>query len=230
MITYQDRKKGAGMLNGSVTYVIVIIWGVWILRGDRIERESPTKILLSLVFTFYISRVIAATFFPFPIDGAIIDQQRAMSNAGFGVQRNLTPFATVLDAADSGPQFIQQIVGNFLLLFPLGFLAPLVVRRVGSATRAIVLVVATTMGIEFSQLAISAALGFSYRSFDVDDLWLNATGGALGVLVSMLVIRKATWLAPNAEPREATNERREEPELPSGITSSRETALYRSEL
>lgn len=226
------------MLNGSLTYVVVIIWGVWVLRGDRIEREAPARVLLSLVFAFYISRLLATTFFPFPIGGLAIDQGRALNASGFGPGNNFIPFYTVLDAAGSAPTFVSQIIGNFLLLFPLGFLAPLLFSRFTNKMNAVALVVATTFGIEFAQLAISTLLGFTYRSFDVDDLWLNAAGGILGVAISAIVIGKATWLnraisadRGSVRPETAVGATVEAAEtLQAGPTGLRETVLYRSGL
>ncbi len=210
------------MLNGSITYVLVIIWGVWVLRGDRIDRESPAKVLVSLVFTFYVSRLIAATFFPFPIEGFVLEQGRALSESGFGPGNNFVPFYTVADAAGSAQTFINQIVGNFILLFPLGFLAPLLFTRFTNKMQAVGLVIATTLGIELLQLGISTLLGFTYRSFDVDDLWLNAVGGIFGVVVSSLVFGKATWLRRHGEPAQSPRS--------NASTDSRETVPYRSGL
>lgn len=208
------------MLNGSITYVIVIVWGLWALRNDRIERESSAKLLVSLVFAFYISRLLAVTFFPFPTEIAIIEQNRAISDAGFGPGNNFVPFDTVLDAARTTPTFINQIVGNFLLLLPLGFLAPLLSLRFTKRSNVVGLILATTFGIEFLQLAISTLLGYSYRSFDVDDLWLNTIGGITGMILAGLVFGKAPWFRPG----ESGAVEQEAGEL----TSSRETVPYRS--
>lgn len=211
------------MLNGSITYVIVIIWGLWMLRGDRIKRESPARVLLSLVFAFYISRLLAATFFPFPIDSLALDQSRSISDAGFGPGNNFVPFYTVIGAAGSSSTFLNQIVGNFFLLFPLGFLATLLFSQFRNKMRAVGLVLATTLSIEFLQLAVSGILGFTYRSFDVDDLWLNAVGGILGVLVAAMVISRASWL------QQTPTTETPEPE-PARVTGLRETVPYRSGL
>lgn len=227
------------MLEGSITYVIVILWGIWVLGTDRIKSDSPGKVLLSLVFAFYLARLLAATFFPFPTEASVISQMQMRSDAGFGPGNNFTLFATVSDAARSEATFVNQIVGNFILLFPLGLLAPLLFARFRSAMSSIALVVATTLAIEFSQWGISGLLGFTYRSFDVDDLWLNAAGGIVGVIVATTLL-KATVPADAAsdaaqEPSELAGTPARPGQGPRSIrnprsTSSRETVPCRSEL
>ena len=209
------------MLTGSVTLLIVIAWGLRILSGGRLYRDSRMKVLACMAFAFYISQLVAATLFPLPIDSALIEMQRARAAAGFGPGNNFTLFATLQDASMSDFTFANQIIGNFLLLMPLGFMAPLLFSRFASFGRAISLVVGTTLAIEFSQLAISGVLGFTYRSFDVDDLWLNALGGFVAVVAAM-VVRSAN--AATSDPAVAAADGpAEQP-----ATGLRETALYRS--
>lgn len=180
------------MLTGSITLLVVLFWGLWILGGGRLYRESRAKVMLTMVFVFYISLLLAATLFPLPLDATLIEQQRALADNGFGPGNNFVPFETLRDASRSEARFISQIGGNFLLLVPLGFLAPLIWDRFARLRNGVILVVATTLAIEFTQLGISEALGFTYRSFDVDDLWLNALGGTVGVLAAMMVRH---WIA-----------------------------------
>ena len=60
--------------------------------------------------------------------------------------------------------------------------------RFSRKVSAIALVIGTTVAIEVTQLGVSTLLGYTYRSFDVDDLWLNAAGGVLGVLFASWVM------------------------------------------
>ena len=182
------------MLTGSVTSLIVIFWGVWILRGDRIRQESPARVLLTLAFVFYLSRVIAATHFPLPISGDVIAQERILSAAGLGAGNNFVPFETISAASMSEFTFVRQVIGNFLLLTPLGFLAPLLWERFKGFGCAFALVFGATLAIEFTQLGISGILGFSYRSFDVDDIWLNTLGGLFGFFLMRLTVKAVSSL------------------------------------
>ena len=107
-----------------------------------------------------------------------------------------------------------------MLLAPLGFLAPLLWKRFATLFRGIGLVVGTTLAIEFSQLGISGILGYTYRSFDVDDLWLNALGGSVAVVVG-LALRRAL-----ADPSRATASNDGVGEHRAGALSNIERALH----
>lgn len=76
--------------------------------------------------------------------------------------------------------FLIQVGGNLLLLVPLGIVS-------GVMRRGWIWVVWVSILIELSQLLLSLQLGFVYRTFDVDDLWMNSLGGFLGYLVSRKV-------------------------------------------
>lgn len=178
------------MLDGSAAYLIVMVWGLWLLLGGRLERRSPGMTAASLFFAFYLSQLVAVTLFPLPIDPSVIERGQRLEAAGFGPGNNLMLFDTVRDFADSEAGFVNQIVGNFLLLVPLGLMAPLLWEKFRSWKRAAALVVAATLAIEFSQLGISRLLGYTYRSFDVDDLWLNAFGGTLAAIAACWAVRQ----------------------------------------
>ncbi|QGQ17975.1 hypothetical protein GC089_00230 [Cellulomonas sp. JZ18] len=75
---------------------------------------------------------------------------------------------------------------NVLMTVPFGVLLPLVVRW-----RYEVLVlacVAVTLVIESVQLLVSLAVGWPWRSFDVNDLLLNTVGGLLGLAATGAVL------------------------------------------
>ncbi|MEN8239537.1 MAG: VanZ family protein [Actinomycetota bacterium] len=98
---------------------------------------------------------------------------------------SLVPFATISDLlsliADSPFQaYMRQLYGNLILLAPLGFLLPVLHPRFRRLRDTTVAVLAASLAIELSQLAISLAIRFPYRAFDVDDLILNTIGGVLG--------------------------------------------------
>ena len=67
------------MLTGSITLLIVIAWGGWILTGERLFKESRSKVMFSMFFVFYISQLLAATLFPLPIEPALIEREQTVS-------------------------------------------------------------------------------------------------------------------------------------------------------
>ncbi len=82
---------------------------------------------------------------------------------------------------------LKQIGGNILLLFPLGFYAPILWRRFNKAKSVVTLGFAVSGGIELTQLCISTILGVTYRSFVFDDIILNTVGVLLGYLFFRLI-------------------------------------------
>jgi glycopeptide antibiotics resistance protein len=96
---------------------------------------------------------------------------------------NVRPFATIAPALRAGPRSFsfRVMVGNVLAFIPLGLLVPLARPRYGVAL-ALLVGLALSAAIELGQLAVSLAVGFGYRSTDVDDIILNVLGTTIGAL------------------------------------------------
>lgn len=79
--------------------------------------------------------------------------------------------------------FLLNVAGNVAAFMPCGFFLPIVSRRSRRWYNAILLSFGLSIGIELTQLA------FRVGSFDVDDLFLNTLGGALGFAANRIVQR-----------------------------------------
>ena len=93
---------------------------------------------------------------------------------------NLEPFRTINIYQTLG----KQIMGNFVMLLPLGIYLPLMYRRLRKAYQFFLILLIcflVSLGIELLQLATS------YRSADIDDVILNTLGGATGFLIYQLI-------------------------------------------
>jgi len=93
---------------------------------------------------------------------------------------NLEPFRTI----DIYQTWGKQILGNFVMLLPLGIYLPLIYKRLRKAYNFFVVLLIcflVSVGIELLQLATS------YRSTDVDDVLLNTLGGGAGFLIYQLI-------------------------------------------
>ena len=93
---------------------------------------------------------------------------------------NLEPFKTI----DIYQTWGKQILGNFVMLLPLGIYLPLIYKRLRKAYNFFVVLLIcflVSVGIELLQLATS------YRSTDIDDVILNTLGGGAGFLIYQLV-------------------------------------------
>jgi glycopeptide antibiotics resistance protein len=74
----------------------------------------------------------------------------------------------------------KQVVGNFIMLLPLGIYLPLLykrLRRFSGFFAVLFLCLFVSIGIELLQLITS------YRSADIDDVILNTLGGCLGFII-----------------------------------------------
>ena len=80
----------------------------------------------------------------------------------------------------------KNIGGNLILLIPLGIYIHFIKRNLGMK-HIVIMGFTTAMVIELIQLSISLLLGYSYRSFDVDDLILNTIGFIIGYKVFSLI-------------------------------------------
>ena len=93
---------------------------------------------------------------------------------------NLVPFATI----DIYQALGKQILGNFVMLLPLGIYLPLIYKGFRKAYNfflVLLICFLVSVGIELLQLATS------YRSTDVDDVILNTVGGGAGFLIYQLI-------------------------------------------
>jgi len=117
----------------------------------------------------------------FPID--TIDFESPMGSGGYYV--NDRPFYSIYAAVRD--QRYWQIVGNLLLLCPLGFLVPLMSRKWNRWYKAVLLGLIGSFAIESAQLLLHL-LKVGSRLFDPDDLLLNTAGTLLGYLAYRVAI------------------------------------------
>jgi glycopeptide antibiotics resistance protein len=93
---------------------------------------------------------------------------------------NLKPFKTI----DIYQTLGKQILGNFVMLLPLGIYLPLLhtrFRKIYNFFVVLVICFLVSVGIELLQLATS------YRSTDIDDVILNTLGGGTGFTIYLLI-------------------------------------------
>lgn len=156
-----------------LTVIVLLLVSVHALRN----RMPYWETLLLLVFVAYSGTLIAVTLFPIPIDPRLI---RDMASDGY-LQNSFIPLQTIRESYAVGVRvFAVQVGGNLALLFPLGLLLPVLWARARKTRVGIAAIAITSLGIECTQLAISAGLGVTYKQFDVDDLVLNIIGGCVG--------------------------------------------------
>ncbi|MCZ8520435.1 MULTISPECIES: VanZ family protein [Paenibacillus] len=143
----------------------------------RSSRFSLFRLLLLLSFLFYLFQVIELTLFPIPLS-------HTAAWGAEGLASNLQLFYSIY-AAIRDHNYIQ-VVGNTLLLFPLGFYIPWFTPKRYRLWQITGIGFVCSLGIELAQLLFNVLFG-SYRIFDVDDLLLNTAGMVAGYYSSCLI-------------------------------------------
>ena len=82
----------------------------------------------------------------------------------------------------------KQVVGNFIMLMPLGIFLPLLYRKISGLFPVFLVSLMVSTTIELLQLVTS------FRSADVDDVFLNTLGACAGYVLYKLLI--LTWRPP----------------------------------
>jgi glycopeptide antibiotics resistance protein len=160
--------------------LVVAVLLVW-------HRASFWRTIEALTLSSYIMLLMALTLFPLPIDSRYIHDARGYRAFDY----NVVPLETIRNAfgpgAPSGAG--AQVIGNLLILAPFAFLLPMLWPRLGKWRLIVLAGFGASCTIEAVQLAVSGILGFSYKSFDVDDIILNTVGIA-GAYVLFLLARR----------------------------------------
>jgi glycopeptide antibiotics resistance protein len=141
--------------------------------GISLKREA-----LLFIFYVYLLCVLSITQFPIYI---IKDHHIRLSV-------NLIPVVgTIKDIAQTTANspymiriWIRNIVGNAILLLPMGILLPLLWAKFRKVGRVTLFAFLFSLGIETLQLLLTL-MGNIGRAFDVDDILLNTLGAFIGV-------------------------------------------------
>jgi glycopeptide antibiotics resistance protein len=115
---------------------------------------------------------------PLPFDPNDIAAAREAAR----LEHNAEPFATIVRQLAGRPDRadLTQLVGNLLLLLPLGIYGPAMWRGLRSLPAVVVAGALISIAIELGQLGLSRLYGFPIRIADVDDVILNTTGVVIG--------------------------------------------------
>ncbi|EQB34754.1 hypothetical protein M948_20410 [Virgibacillus sp. CM-4] len=76
----------------------------------------------------------------------------------------------------------SQIIGDLILLAPLGFYAPLIWTKFKNIKTILLLGLISSAVVESTKLIISTIIGYTYRSFITDDIILYTIGVLMGFL------------------------------------------------
>ena len=133
------------------------------------RRRSPSYLLFFSIFWIYLLVVVQTVIFPIMIN-------MDYSNPGVMPKINLIPF--YFNYCSTLKFCVIGILGNIILTIPYGFGINFLVKvKPGNF---LWLGFAVGFGFEFSQLLISLIFRSGFRSIDINDVILNATGVLTG--------------------------------------------------
>jgi glycopeptide antibiotics resistance protein len=160
-----DFLIGLGVLCG----LLLVFW--W-------QKRSFSSLVFFSIFWVYLLVVVQTVIFPIAIN-TDYSSPRILPSI------NLIPFYS---GYCSIPKYcIVNIVGNIILTIPFGFGINFLLRV--KPRNFLWLAAAIGFGFEFSQLVISLACRSGFRTIDINDALLNATG----VLIGYILFRAFAW-------------------------------------
>ena len=191
-VLYHESYSGASFKRITGFVLSVLLLYAWIiLVATRRKQNNFFQVIIQSSFFIYVFAVLQLT-------GYFILFKEISSHGWWDKinQRiethdhvNFEPFKTI----GIYQTFSKQILGNFIMLLPLGIYLPLLYRALRRAYNFFTVLLAcflVSVGIELLQLATS------YRSTDIDDVILNTAGGAAGFLIYQLI---KTIITPKTE-------------------------------
>lgn len=165
--------------------VILILYAIIMI----FKKVKFSKILFNLAFGAYIAVIIAICFFPIRLNGE------------YGLTNNFIPFKGIIESikvivTNHSRSELISVLGNFVLLMPLGFFLNFYVKDMKNRLIDICLF---SLAIELIQFIIGLIIGYNYRCVDIDDFILNSLGGIIVCLITSAVIDKYISLKKSKE-------------------------------
>ncbi len=134
-------------------------------KKEKIVLYKDIKALGYIVFCFVLFQLVTTTDYS-------------------SVSNNFIPFKEILRYKDlTSGLFMRNVIGNIIIFIPFGFLISDLLNDKTEKDNILVsglIVLITSLSIELIQMYIG-------RSFDIDDIILNLTGGIIGYLVYVFI-------------------------------------------
>ena len=182
-VLYHESYSGTSFKRVAGLVLSILLLFAWIIFVTvRRKQDNFLQVTIQASFFIYIFAVLQLT-------GYFILFKETSSHGWWDKMNqriethdrvNLEPFKTI----DIYQTWGKQILGNFVMLLPLGIYLPLIYRRFRKAYHFFVVLLIcflVSVAIELLQLATS------YRSTDIDDVILNTLGGGAGFLIYQLI-------------------------------------------
>ena len=163
----------ASLLIGVLLMFIVMFIGVY-----RHKQETFVQFFLQSGFLIYVFMVLTLTgyFLLFKEVAAHGWWHKVVHRMHTKERVNLEPFLMFKQFRLSS----KQVVGNAVMLLPLGIFIPLLFPRLSAFFYVFIICLLVSVMIELMQLITS------YRSTDIDDVILNTSGAVAGYIIFIL--------------------------------------------
>lgn len=147
------------------------------------QKISALKHITVFAIYLYSIFIVSKTLLPLPFDETSKEIFRQ-----YPIYNNYVPFKTIFNIFQDGNlhNIILQIIGNIILLLPIGFLMPIISKR-NNFLNIIFKGLLCSILIESLQGIISLAIGVTYRTIDIDDIILNTIGVFIGYVFYKLI-------------------------------------------
>ncbi len=142
-------------------------------NGSSFLREA--KLLLVYVCIIVLVRIV---YFPWHLVNGHIAALKFSFSKILPFNLNLVPFIHLCDVYDA---WLLNIIGNILMFVPVGIVWPFCFKKLDSIAKT------TLAGFCFSLLIELSQLLFYERCTDIDDLFMNTIGCALGASIYFLI-------------------------------------------
>ncbi len=175
---------------GMLKFVILgfVIGGIrLVLRYKRYGQIDKKREIFMLLFIAYIIGMASQTILPRYDFGILSDTGKIYLSVYFRDEKlwNLVPFRTIIDQLtgniNANPDEIMQVAvlnlsANLLLYCPLGFFLPVLWEKYKTFKKTLLAGLCVSAAVEVIQFFIG-------RSADIDDVFLNVIGVAIGYLL-----------------------------------------------
>ena len=180
---YHEEYKVAGLRGkASLAFGISIMFVVMIAGVMKKKQDALGQMLVQSSFLMYVFMVLTLTgyFILFREVAAHGWWHRVLHRIHENERINLRPFLMFKQFRLAS----TQVVGNFVMLMPLGIYIPLLFPKLSAFFKVFIACFLVSVSIELMQLITS------YRSTDVDDVILNTSGSVVGYLIYRLIRAK----------------------------------------
>lgn len=184
-LPFSSSMTGGVLLLGvpDAMFVALIVYFICLPLLFR-RKRTGRKVLLCLLF-LYIGALAALTMrFVLPTAWHVSAENTRWALHCINwmpLQSSLQIWKNCLSIGDMG-EFIRIVVGNFVMLMPLGILVPMLDRRFRFG-KTLLLGMGVSLSIELLQLLGNVLGGAVARSVEIDDVILNVLGCAAAYLI-----------------------------------------------